>query len=238
MQNGNIPEKQFYRRRLMMNGWCFFYLVWLVLSMAPLSSQAADIEAGAWPEFDIWINMDETGKNRLYILNSYTEEPSYSYEETVLGVSWDQRFHENWSWRAGARYIWKQVDPADKNETRIVLDLKWFQKLGNGWLLTDRNRLDLRKFEGDSSSSFRYRNRLQLEKGFSLLSWQLTGFASYEIYYDSRYDKWGQRHRVIAGVSIPVVDWASVDVFYGYHSETEPKDETGSALGIAFGFYF
>jgi hypothetical protein len=211
-------------------------LVLLVLA-APISCLAADIEGDAWPEIDIWINLDKAGKNRIYILNSYTEEPSFQYQETALGISWDQRVHKNWAWRVGARYIWKQVDPPDKNETRVVLDLKWFHELGAGFLLTDRNRLDLRYFDNDPSSSFRYRNRIQFERGFPVFSRTLTGFASYEIYYDSRYNKLGQRHRFIAGVSVPIFKWLSVDVFPAYHIETEPKEESGAALGVAIGIY-
>lgn len=212
--------------------------VLLTVLAAPLSCLAADLEADAWPELDIWIKLDEAGKNRIYILNSYTEEPSYDYQETALGISWDQRVAKNWSWRIGARYIWKQVDPPDKGEARVVLDLKWFHELGRGWLLTDRNRLDLRHFDNDPSSSFRYRNRIMLEKGFPVFSWNWTGFGSYEIYYDSRFNKLGQRHRFIAGVSVPIFKWLSVDVFPAYHIETEPKEESGAALGVAIGIYF
>jgi hypothetical protein len=146
--------------------------------------------------------------------------------------------NKSWSWRVGVRYIWKEVDPPDTNETRGVLDLKWFKDLGNGWLLTDRNRIDIRKFEGVSSLSFRYRNRVQIEKPFKVFSQNWTGFTSYEIYYDSRYDEWGQRQRLIAGVSVPIKEWLAVDVFLGYHIETKPKNESGAALGIAFGLYF
>ena len=131
--------------------------------------------------------MDEIGKDRIYILNSYAEEPSYQYQETVLGVSWDHRVNESWSWRIGGRYIWKAVDPPDKNETHGVFDLKWYKELGDDWLLTDRNRLDLRRFEGEDTSSFRYRNRVQIERPFEVFSKTFTGFTSYEIYYDSRY---------------------------------------------------
>lgn len=226
--------------RIRRNGKRCLHTLWVMMALMTMqtSVRATDIEGDAWPEFDIWIKMDEAGKNRIFILNSYTEEPNYMYEEAALGISWDQRFHPNWSWRAGIRYIWKQVDPPDKNETRGVFDLKWFHDLGNRWLLTDRNRIDLRRFDGDSNPSFRYRNRVQIEKGFVLFSKDLTGFVSYELYYDSRYNKWGQRHRFIGGVSVPLAEWASVDVFYGHHFETEPKYETGSALGVAFGLYF
>ena len=236
MESTSLPTVNGKRNSVLLRTTLLAMLAGLIKT-AP-DAVAADIEADAWPEFDIWIAVDKARKNRIYILNSYTNEPTYQYDETALGISWDQRFHANWSWRVGARYIWKQVDPPDQNETRVVLDLKWFKDLGGGWLLTDRNRLDLRRFEGDDSSSFRYRNRIQIEKSFQAFHKTMTGFASYEIYYDSRYDKLGQRHRFIGGVSVPIVDWASVDVFYGYHVETKPRDETGAALGIAFGIYF
>ena len=213
-------------------------LVVLAMLLAPIAVRATDLEADAWPEIDIWLKMDDIGKDRIFVLASWAEEANYQYQEQALGLSWDRRFHKNWAWRAGARYIWKAVDPPDKNETRVVLDLKWYHEFGDGWLLSDRNRLDLRWFDGDQSGSYRYRNRIQLEKPFPVFSKSWTGFASYEMYYDSRYNKWGQRQRIIAGISVPIVKWSSVDIFYAYHSEIRPIKETGSALGVAFGLYF
>jgi len=216
--------------------WYGLLVLALILAAAP-QTEAQDLEVEGMPEFDIWIPLDEVQKDRIYVLVSFGSEPNYRYEESVFGVSWDRRFHPNWSFRIGARYIWKQVDPPDANETRIVLDLKWFKPLGRGWLLSDRNRIDLRRFDAAEYASYRYRNRIQMEKAIKAFSRTLTGFGSYEMYYDSRYDKWGQRHRFIGGVSIPIVDGLSVDVFYGYHIETKPKRETGGAIGVAFGIY-
>jgi hypothetical protein len=184
-------------------------------------------------------------RNRLFILSTFAEEPSFEYNETVLGISWDQRFHENWSWRAGIRYIDKQVFPPDKAETRGVFDLKWFQPVNflpwsDDWLFTSRNRVDVRRFQGSSKLEYRLRNRLQLEVPITLplIDKVITGFGSYENYYDSRYGGIGQRHRFIGGISIPFSKRFSTDVFYGYHIETKPKRETGEAFGVAFGFYF
>jgi len=198
---------------------------------------AADVEAGAWPEFDIWIGLDEKQKNRIYILKSFSEEPNFSYEEEATGISLDHRINPSWSVRAGIRYISKQVDPPDANETRAVFDAKWFKPLGNNWLLTDRNRIDVRWIEGTDDPSYRYRNRLQLEKPFKAGNRTLTGFGSYELYYDTRFDDW-QRQRLILGVSVPLHKKLSVDVFYGYHTESQPKDEHADAVGIAIGIYF
>jgi hypothetical protein len=214
--------------------WWFALL--FIVAAAPQAA-AQDLEVEAWPEFDIWIPLDKQKKDRIYILAAFGSEPDYRYEESALGVSWDRRFHPNWSWRIGARYIWKVVDPPDANETRVVLDLKWTQPLGKGWQLSDRNRIDLRRFDTKDSASFRYRNRIQMEKTIPIFSRNWVTFGSYEMYYDSRYDKWGQRNRFIGGVSVPIVDWFSVDVFYGYHVETKPKSETGGAVGVALGIF-
>ena len=64
------------------------------------SVHAADLEAEAWPEIDIWVKMDDIGKDRIFILASFADEPSYQYQETALGVSWDRRMNKHWSWRA------------------------------------------------------------------------------------------------------------------------------------------
>jgi hypothetical protein len=198
---------------------------------------AADIEAGAWPEIDIWIGLDDEQRNRIYILKSFTEEPSFSYQEEATGISLDHRINKRWSVRAGARYIGKLAEPPDANETRVVLDAKWYQDLGNDWLLTDRNRIDIRWLEGADEPSYRYRNRIQLEKPFTVGGTTLTGFGSFELYYDTRFDAW-QRKRAILGISIPFGDSVSVDIFYGYHAETKPKIEHADAVGVAFGIYF
>ena len=66
--------------RILMTCFAVFFI------LSP-SIQAADIEGDAWPEFDIWVGMDEEHKNRIYILKSFTEEPSFEYQEEATGIS-------------------------------------------------------------------------------------------------------------------------------------------------------
>jgi len=224
--------------------FAFWFLLFGLLTLMALpivalaqAESEADIEAEAWPEFDIWIGLDPERKNRIFILNSYSNAPDFGYQETALGISWDQRFSKSWSWRAGVRYVWKAVDPPDTNELRGVFDLKWFRDLGNGWLLTDRNRIDARWFESSDELSYRYRNRLQIEKSLQIGTRMWTGFASYELYFDTRFSAWSRR-RIIVGFSVPFTDWLAVDLFYGYHNEQRPKQENAGAVGIAIGLLF
>jgi len=212
----------------------------LLASLAILTvcadARAADLEAEAWPELDIWINLDEAKKTRLYIMNAYAMDLEGTYNETAISVSVDHRLHPNWAVRGGLRYIVKQTDPPDKDEWRGVGDVKLYLPLGRRWQLTDRNRLDLRQLVG-GGFSVRYRNRVMLEKPIPMFGRDITGFGSYEIYYDSNHSAWS-RQRLIGGGSVPIVDWLSVDLFYGYHIETRPKDETAGAWGLAIGLYF
>ena len=57
-----------------------------------------------------------------------------------------------------------------------------------GLLLTDRNRADL---DWQSSTfTWRYRNRLQLERGARIHPFHLQPYASAEFFYESQYSKW------------------------------------------------
>ncbi len=69
-------------------------LVVLAMLLAPTTVRAQDLEVEAWPEFDIWIKMDETGKKRLFILALFADDPKFQYEETggALGIAFGVYF--------------------------------------------------------------------------------------------------------------------------------------------------
>ena len=223
-------------RSMKMTGACLAVL--LMVSAGAVSSargEAGDIELEAWPEFDIWIDLNEDASTRLYILNSWAEDVDKVYEEMALGISLDQRLKTWLSVRGGIRYIWKQADPVQGNETRAVFDAKLYAPKWEQFLLTNRNRIDVRWISDDLSG--RYRNRTQLERPISIFGYCPTGFASYELYYDTQYDDW-VRQRIIGGASFPLREWLTVDLFYGYHVVSKPKRENAGAWGLAIGFWF
>ena len=67
------------RQKISGNGYCTFVVAMIVVLVSELLFYqpiwAADIEAGAWAEIDIWIGLDDEQKNRIYILKSFTEQP-------------------------------------------------------------------------------------------------------------------------------------------------------------------
>lgn len=65
-------------------------------------------------------------------------------------------------------------------------------------LLSDRNREEFRFVNGDFS--FRYRNRVTIEREFHLFKQRnITPYVSGEIFYDTRYRVWN-RNRLALGV--------------------------------------
>ena len=62
---------------------CAILVTILTLFSGVSTATAAELEADAWPENDIWIKLDDIKRDRLYILFSFTEEPTYQYEETA-----------------------------------------------------------------------------------------------------------------------------------------------------------
>jgi hypothetical protein len=57
-----------------------------------------------------------------------------------------------------------------------------------GLLLTDRNRFDLDWKNGNFT--WRYRNKLTLERGFSIRAFHLIPYIAAEPFYESQYGKW------------------------------------------------
>ena len=95
-------------------------------------------------------------------MTSFATDEGESYHEGAAGIAWDRRLSEKWSIRGGYRYIYTQAEPQDTKENRFILDAKYYMDLGDKWLLTNRNRVDLRFLS--SEFCWRFRDRLQIER--------------------------------------------------------------------------
>jgi len=112
-------------------------------------------------------------------------------------------------------------------------------------LLTDRNRQDFRWMRGDFS--FRYRNRLTVEKEYHLFGRPLTPYGSAEVYFDSRFSTFN-RYRFVGGIQIskkPAQPWLHIlrkervwDIYYLRQEDTRSEPKHVNALGITFSIHF
>jgi hypothetical protein len=103
-------------------------------------------------------------------------------------------------------------------------------------LLSDRNRADLDWKNG--SFTWRYRNRLQIERTFAAGSVHLTPYASAEVFYESQYQKWSTTE-LFAGFSIPLGSKVEFGPYYEHENDTgKAPNRQVNALGLVLNLYF
>ena len=189
-------------------------------------------DVDAWPEFDIWFKLNE--QDRIYLMTSFATDEEESYHEGAAGIAWDRKLSEKWSIRGGYRYVYTQADPQDTKENRFILDAKYYVDLGDQWLLTNRNRVDLRFL--DSGFSWRFRDRLQIERPFVIREHDLVLWSSFEVWHDHSYDDLINRNRLMAGFTFFFNKWLSTDIFYAFQNEKNPQSNK-NAIGIFLGIW-
>jgi len=133
----------------------------------------------------------------------------------------------------GYRYI---DQPGTPTENRMVLAVTSHFPMKANFLITDRNRADLDWKKG--VFNYRYRNRVTLERTFSIHSYHLIPYASAELFYESQYGKISTTS-IYAGSLFPVGKHVEFNPYYEHDNNTgkHPNKQVNSA-GLAVYFFF
>ena len=115
---------------------------------------------------------------------------------------------------AGYRYI---TAPDAPSENRFLTAVTFHFPLKAAILLTDRNRADLDWKAG--VFSWRYRNKLALERTFAIYSYHLIPYAAVEPFYESQYEKWSTTS-LYAGCQLPVGKHVQFNPYYEHDNNT------------------
>lgn len=103
-------------------------------------------------------------------------------------------------------------------------------------LVTDRNRADLDWKAG--AFSWRYRNRLAMQRTFGIKSYHLTPYVNAEVYYTSQYSKWSTT-QLEAGGLFPIGRHVQIDAYYEHQNNTGKKpNEQVNDIGLAAHIFF
>ena len=193
----NLNGKRRRRRRLR------FWFAWALV--ACLYGQcAAQEETGAqkefWPEVTAYVRLNPKWRLVLAADINGTRESRQGLEGH-FGAHADYRVHKTFSLRAGYRYGTSLEEGGGYQEHRTVFDQTARLPLPAKFLLSDRNREELRFLSGGFSA--RYRNRLMVEREFALRAYKFTPYASGEVFYDTRFHVFN-RNRLTAGVQLPL----------------------------------
>jgi len=108
--------------------------------------------------------------------------------------------------------------------------------LKEGIVVWDRNRGDLDWQNGDYT--WRYRNRLQVERGFAIASHRVTPYASAEVFYQSKYRKWSETD-LYAGFRLPLGKVVVLNTYYEHENNTgKGPNQQVNAAGLALNLFF
>ena len=133
----------------------------------------------------------------------------------------------------GYRFI---LAPNTAVENRLLTAVTFRFPLKAAFLITDRNRADLDWKNG--AFTWRYRNKLTLERTIAIYSYHLIPYVAAEPYYESQYSKWSTT-ALYAGCLLPVGKHVQFNPYYEHDNNTgKHPNEQVNYFGLQLNLYF
>jgi len=182
-----------------------------VLSANAQQTTASNADWQFWPEVDFSIKLSQRvsvlGMGTLHFGKNVSD---LNEEQTGVGFN----FNLNKYFSLSPAYRYSSDQPPGKSHTRehrFFLDFTVRAPFTNGFVLSDRNRIEFRRING--IESHRYRNKLQIERSFTVADRKVTPYLASEAFYDDRYHIWN-RNRIYAGVRVPLNPHLTLDPYF------------------------
>ncbi len=220
----------------------------LLLTIAGSAAEAQNSSAQGWPEIDAFLKLNSNVRISFFAAQTregrsgsdaevgpnldYYVKPLRKAKRFIL-FDLDESKSRLLMLRAGYRYMPSTSSPT---EQRGIMEATGRYPLGWDVLVSDRNRVDLRFIEGDSS--WRYRNRLTAEREFAIKSYHFAPYLRAEGYYDSRYSKFSRTAETV-GCPFPIRKHSEIEPYYEHQNDTsKAPNRQISAIGIVFNLFF
>jgi hypothetical protein len=134
---------------------------------------------------------------------------------------------------SGYRIITAPNTPA---ENRLLESVIFHLPLMAAILLADRNRVDLDWKAG--TFTWRYRNKVTLERTVSISSYHLIPYVAAEPFYESQYGKWSTTDLYV-GSLFPVGKHVQFDLYYEHENNTgKSRNRQNNYIGVILNLFF
>ncbi len=121
-------------------------------------------------------------------------------------------------------------------ENRLIEAATFHYPLLNQFLIADRNRFDLDWQSGQFT--WRFRNLLTLERGFTIRSFHFAPYVAAEPFYESQYSKWASTD-LYAGSAFPIGKHVECDLYYEHENDTgKGPNKQKHYVGLRVQLYF
>jgi hypothetical protein len=135
----------------------------------------------------------------------------------------------------GYRYLPSSSAP-ETNRILLVATLRLPINATSKVVISDRNRGEINFSNGDVT--WRYRNRLQVEREITVHSYHPTPYANIEVYYDSKFQKWSSTV-IEAGSQFPLGKHTEIDAYYEHQNNTgTAPNQQVNAIGLILNLHF
>ena len=136
-------------------------------------------------------------------------------------------------WQAGYRYI---TAPGTAPKNRMITAVTFNFPVKGDFLFRDRNRADLDWKNG--VFTWRYRNKLTIERTIAMYSYHFIPYIAAEPFYESQYNKWSTTS-LYGGFLFPVGKHVEFNTYCEHDNNTgkHPNQQVNSA-GLALYLYF
>jgi hypothetical protein len=206
--------------------------------------RAQQTQTQAFPEIDTYVGL--SSRYRLMFQMSRSKDGS-TVQSAQFGPNLDinfRRFRRNvllnndtaranfLTFRIGYQYL-RNVDKPNENRVQLALTSRFH--LPWSLELAERNRFDLRVIT--DQFSWRYRNRLTLDKRFSIRSFSFLPYARGEIFYDSKTGTW-RENTYSFGVTIPIRKRFQLEGYYERRNITAGSPPHVNGIGVTLSIFF
>jgi hypothetical protein len=206
---------------------------------------------GVWPEVDVHVRLNS--RARLLLVGTTVKDDGEK-TEAEFGPSLDlflkpirrpprllYRLDESKNSvlmvRTGYRYLASYTGGAAEHRGLLEATVRYpLTGYFGHVLLSNRNRMDFRVIDG--VYSWRYRNRLSVDRELSVGSVRVNPYLRFELFYDSRFAAFS-RTETMAGASFPITRYWELEGYFDYQLDTgnSPNQKT-RAVGAVTSFYF
>ena len=220
------------------------------LAFSP-SVRGDNTEYQFWPEIDAYYGLGKRTRLLFTAASTHAQENPNDIAEAQFSANFDYTLgprlradvpEEEWSKN---RYLWTRIgyryvtsfggSGSSYQENTGLAELSSRARLGGDVWFTDRLRVDVRNINGDWSE--RYRVRVGVEWETEAWKHPIVPYATAEIFYDTRYDKWS-RTLYQTGVEVAINRTWRVEPYLAFQVDTPQNDTTRIfAVGLVFKYY-
>jgi hypothetical protein len=222
-----------------------------VLAILAVAAAAQDTPQEFWPEAQLYANLGDVFRLRAIGTRTKARESDKFTEGTFevdidvglkamlrskLAANPNTERGKYLTLRLGYVHVAALNDEENpSNEHRAIVELTPRYPLPGAFLLSDRSRAEARWLNG--SYSLRYRNRVRLERDFTIKRFRFTTYATGELYYDTRFRIWN-RNEYSFGYEVPIQRHAIIEFYFLRQNTSRSSTPHVNGFGLVFQWHF